>query len=106
VPVIEAESEFEPVILPVLIELVMLILPDPVEEAESVPVDDAVLEPVEEAELLPLIEEEAEAVSLPLVGVEEPVRPTSEPAAPVRLETAPAVAELTRPPAAEVKPSS
>lgn len=71
-PVIEAESEFEPVILPVLIELVMLILPDPVEEAESVPVDDAVLEPVEEAELLPLIEEEAEAVSLPLVGVEEP----------------------------------
>lgn len=58
--------------LPVLMELVMLMLPEPVEEPESVPVEEAVLEPVVEAELLPLMEEEAEAVSLPLVGVEEP----------------------------------
>lgn len=111
----------------------MLMLPDPVEEpeAEEESVDEAVLEPVgeEEAVLLPLIiEEEAEAVWLPLGAVEEAcgveesadgrfliaecfrggeegsvgakirhtVRPTSEPAAPVRLETAPAVAYIFR----------
>ena len=68
----EAESELEPVILPVLIELVTLMLPEPVEEAVLEAVEEAVLEPVEEAVSLPLIDEEAEAVSLPLAGVEEP----------------------------------